>query len=179
MSTICYKIDEASKAMLMEKFPKKYPDPTPKEAYDHVTISMGGIGAPLPEPAEKVEVVGIADDGNGIEALIVKVNDSATRKDGRVWHITASYDSSKLAPAAFDVFAKPGKEKEKNYKPVTSNGFLAQVLDKDGQPKATGNPNWTVKMFDKPIQIQTHPYVDYSKDEKTKMMMMKANGMSI
>lgn len=172
MSTVCYEIDKDSKAMLMEKFPPKYPE----AKYDHITICMGGLGAPLPEPAEKVEVVGIADDGNGLEALIVKVNDSATRKDGKVWHVTASYDPSKLAPAAFDVFAKPGKEKEKPYKPATSNGFLAQVLDKDGQPKATGNPNWTVKMFDKPIQIQTHPKVQYDVMELSKM---KANGMSI
>ena len=117
----------------------------------------GRLGAPLPEPAEKVEVVGIADDGNGLEALIVKVNDSATRKDGKVWHVTGSYDPSKLAPAAFDVFAKPGK-------------------DKDGQPKATDNPNWTVKMFDKPIQIQTHPKVQYDMMELSKM---KEKGMSV
>jgi hypothetical protein len=156
----------------MEKFPPKYPE----AKYDHITVCMGGINAVPPEPAERVEVVGIADDGNGLEALIVKVNDSATRKDGKVWHVTASYDPSKLAPAAFDVFAKPGKEKEKPYKPATSNGFLAQVLDKDGQPKATGNPNWTVKMFDKPIQIQTHPKVQYDVMELSKM---KANGMSI
>lgn len=172
MSTICYEIDKDSKAMLMEKFPPKYPE----AKYDHITICMGGLGAPLPEPAEKVEVVGIADDGNGLEALIVKVNDSATRKDGKVWHVTGSYDPSKLAPAAFDVFAKPGKEKEKPYKPATSNGFLAQVLDKDGQPKATDNPNWTVKMFDKPIKIQTHPKVQYDMMELSKM---NEKGMSV
>ncbi|MBQ8750601.1 MAG: hypothetical protein IJZ30_03065 [Alphaproteobacteria bacterium] len=172
MSTVCYEIDKDSKAMLMEKFPPKYPE----VKYDHVTICMGGLEAQTPEPAEKVEVVGIADDGNGIEALIVKVNDLAVRNDGKPWHITASYDTSKLAPAEFDVFAKPGKEKAKPYKPVTSNGFLAQVLDKDGQPKVTDNPNWKVKMFDKPIKIQTHPKVQYDVLELKKIQEM---GMSI
>ncbi len=172
MSTICYEIDKSSKAMLMEKFPPKYPE----VKYDHITICMGGLEAQTPEPAEMVEVVGIADDGNGIEALIVKVNDCAVRKDGKVWHITASYDPSKLAPAEFDVFAKPGKAKTKPYKPVTSNGFLTQVLDKDGQPKATANPNWTVKMFDKPILIQTHPKVQYDVMELKKLQEM---GISI
>ena len=171
VSVVCYEIDKASKAMLMEKFPPKYP--TAK--YDHITVCMGGLGAHVPESAEKVEVVGIADDGNGIEALIVKVNESATRKDGKVWHVTASYDPSKNAPAEFDVFAKPGKEKERPYKPATSNGFLAQVLDENGQPKAVSNPNWKVNMFDKPIQIETHPKVQYDLMEMKKMQEM---GMS-
>ncbi len=171
MSTICYEIDKDSKAMLMEKFPPKYPE----AKYDHITICMGGLGAQKPEPAEKIEVVGTADDGNGIEVLIVKVNDTALRKDGKPWHVTGSYDPSKNAPAAFDVFAKPGKEKEKPYRPATSNGFLAQVLDKDGHPKATGNPDWKVEMFDKPIEIHTHPKVQYDVMELNKM---KEKGIS-
>lgn len=158
MSTICYEIDKPSRNMLMHRFPPKYPE----IRYDHITIEMGGLNAQIPAPAESVEVVGIADDGNGLEALIVRVNGSPTRKDGKAWHITASFDPSKNAPAAFDVFAKPGKEKEKPYKPVTSNGLLAQVLDEDGNPKTPANPKWTVKMFDKPILIQTHPTVQYN-----------------
>ncbi len=168
MSTVCYEIDKESKAMLMEKFPPKYPE----AKYDHITVCVGGLDAVPPEAAEKVEVVGIADDGNGIEVLIVNVNNFSTRKDGKPWHITASYDSSKLAPAAFDVYAKPGKEKEKPYRPATSNGFLAQVLDENGQPKVTDNPNWKVKMFDKPIEIITHPKVQYDVMELKKMQEM-------
>lgn len=172
MSTICYELDKESKAMLMEKFPPKYPD----VRYDHITIRMGGIDAQQPEAAENVEVVGIADDGNGIEALIVRVNGTPKRKDGKSWHITASFDSSKNAPAAFDVFAEPGKEKEKPYKPVTSNGLLKQVLDENGLPKKTANPNWKVTMFDKPLQIKTHPRVQYNAMEIKKMQEM---GMSM
>ena len=183
MSTICYEIDKDSKAMLMEKFPPKYP----KEKYDHITICIGGLGAPLPEPAEKIEVVGIADDGNGIEALIVRVNDSATHvvkerigKEKvdkiRFWHITASLDCSKNAPAEFDVLAEPGKEKEQPYKPVMSNGLLERVLDENGNPKTPANPKWTAKMFDKPISIKTHPKVQYNEMELSKM---KEKGMSL
>ena len=168
MSTICYELDKDAKALLIEKFPPKYPE----VRYDHVTICMGKIDAQTPEPAEKVEIVGIANDGNGIEAFIVNVNDGAIRQDGMAWHITASFDPSKNAPASFDVFAKPGNKTEKPYKPVTSNGFLAQVLDKNGQPKATNNPNWKVKMFDKPIQIKTHPKVQYSIMELKKLQEM-------
>lgn len=168
MSTVCYEIDKESKAMLMKMFPPKYPE----EKYDHITVCMGGLYAIPPKPAKKVEVVGIADDGNGIEVLIVKINGSPTRNDGKSWHITASYDSSKLAPASFDVFAKPGKEKEKPYKPVTSNGFLTQILDKNGTPKATTNPNWKIKIFDKPIEIATHPKIQYDAMELKKMQEM-------
>lgn len=173
MSTICYELDQESKMMLMAKFPPKYPD----IRYDHVTISMGGLGAKIPKPAQKVEVVGIADDGNGIEALIVRVNDTPMRQDGRAWHITASFDSSKNAPAAFDIFAKsPAARKEKAYKPVTSNGLLAQVLDEKGNPKTTNNPHWQVRMFDASIPIQTHPTVQYRAEELQKMKDM---GMTI
>jgi len=172
MSTVCYELSKESKAMLKAKFPPKYPD----VRYDHVTIEMGGLGAHLPEPAQKVEVVGIADDGNGIEAFIVRVNGTPMRKDGRAWHITASFDSSKNAPAVFDIFSEPGEEKEKPYKPVTSNGFLAQVLDEKGKLKPIKNPNWKVQIFDKPIQVQTHPAVQYKAAELQKMQKM---GISI
>ena len=172
MSTICYELSKSSKAMLMAKFPPKYPD----VRYDHVTIKMGGLGAKIPAAAEKVEVVGIADDGNGLEAFIVRVNGTPTRQDGRAWHITASFDSSKMAPAAFDVLSKPGEEEEKPYKAVTSNGLLSQVLDKDGNPKKPTNPNWKVQLFDKPIEVQTHPTVQYKAHELKKMREM---GMSI
>ncbi|MCM1322660.1 MAG: hypothetical protein NC218_00565 [Acetobacter sp.] len=166
MSTICYELDTESKNKLMEIFPPKYP----MVKYDHITISMGGIDAKLPEPAESVEVVGIADDGNGLEALIVRVNGMAVRPiDQKPWHITASFDPSKNAPAAFDIFAKSGLEKEKPYKPVTSNGLLANVLDDKGQPKNIDNPNWKVMMFDEPIQIKTHPKVQFSVMELSKL----------
>lgn len=168
MSTICYELDKESKAMLMAKFPPKYPD----VRYDHVTIKMGGLGAKVPEPAQKVEVVGIADDGNGIEAFIVRVDGTPMRKDGRAWHITASFDSSKNAPAVFDIFSKPEEQTAKPYKPVTSNGFLAQVLDETGKPKAMNHPDWKVQVFDKPILVQTHPTVQYKTAELRKMKEM-------
>ena len=172
MSTICYELDKTSKEMLMTRFPPKYP----AVRYDHVTIKMGGLGAKVPEPARKVEVVGIADDGDGIEAFIVRVNDAPMRPDGRAWHITASFDPSKNAPAAFDVFAPAGAGKEKPYKPVTSNGFLSQILDPAGAPKKVTNPNWKIQFFDTPIPIRTHPAVQYKEMELKKMKDM---GMSI
>lgn len=172
MSTICYELDKESKSMLMAKFPPKYPE----VRYDHITIQMGGLGAKVPEPAQKVEVVGIANDGNGIEAFIVRVNGAPMRQDGRAWHITASFDSSKNAPACFDVFAKSGEQEEKPYRPVTSNGFLSQVLDANGNPKPISNPQWKVSMFDQPIQIQTHPAVQYKTAELKRMQEL---GISI
>ena len=172
MSTICYELDKESKSMLMTKFPPKYPE----VRYDHITIQMGGLGAKVPDPAQKVEVVGIANDGNGIEAFIVRVNGTPMRQDGRPWHITASFDSSKKAPASFDIFAESGHGEEKPYRPVTSNGFLSQVLDVNGNLKAINNPQWKVNMFDQPIQIQTHPTVQYKAAELKKMQEL---GISI
>ncbi len=151
MTVLCYRLDEKSKKELMEKFPPKYP----AVRYDHVTIEMGHIHSPVPKPADKVEVVGIADDGNGIEAFIVKVNDTFCRpKDGRNWHITASFNPEKMAPAEFDI---SDEKKEKPYKAVTSNGFLNQVIDSNGCLKKWDNSKWTVFLFDKPLLIKTYP----------------------
>ena len=141
MTTLCYRLDAESKKQLMEMFPPKYP----AVRYDHVTIEMGHIHSPVPKPAKKVEVIGIADDGNGIEALIVKVDDTFCRP---------SFKPEKTAQAEFDI-SEP--KKEKLYRAVTSNGFLNQVIDSKGCLKKWNNPKWHVTLFERPLLIKTHP----------------------
>ena len=165
MSYSCYKLDAESKENLMRLFPPKYP----AVRYDHLTISMLTGKAPCPKPAESVEVVGVADDGNGIQALIAKVNGSIRRTDGSIWHITASFDPEKKAPAIFDTLSAPGAQTEKNYRPVTSNGFLKQVVDENNQIRSGINPAWSVRFFNEPIPVKTKPLIQLNRAELERM----------
>ena len=162
MSYSCYKLDMNSRNHLMELYPPKYP----AVRYDHITIEMLSTpDAPCPKPADSVEIVGIADDGNGIEAFIAKVNGSIRRPDGSIWHITASFDPEKKAPADFDIQSPPESRTEKPYKPVTSNGFLRQLIDENNQIKSNLNPNWSVYFFECPLPIKTKPVIQLSSAE--------------
>ena len=76
MSTICYELEPKTRNMLIAMFSPQYP----KIYADHITLKMSGINSTPPVKPEKVEVIGRADDGNGLEALIVKVNDELKRQ---------------------------------------------------------------------------------------------------
>jgi len=84
-------LDKKTRRELAKTFPPKYPE----FVGHHVTLKFGvPKDTPIPSSA-KVEVVGYADDGEGLEALIVSVNGKKVRPDGGVYHITWSLDRSK------------------------------------------------------------------------------------
>lgn len=86
-----YVLDGKSRRELVKRFPPKYPE----LIGHHATVKFGvPKDAPKPRPA-KLEVVGYADDGEGLEALVVAVNGKVHRPDGSLYHITWSLDRSK------------------------------------------------------------------------------------
>lgn len=89
-----YVLDAASRVKLAEKFPPKYPN----FIGHHITVEFGVLSStPVPEHAT-TKVIGYADSGDGIEALVVSVNGSVDRPDGSIYHITWSLDSAKYSP---------------------------------------------------------------------------------
>ena len=89
-----YVLDDSSRAALLEKFPPKYP----KVVAHHVTVEFGvPEGTEAPPPAS-VKVIGYADSGDGLEALVCTVNGKADRPDGKRYHITWSLDPAKYSP---------------------------------------------------------------------------------
>ncbi len=148
MGIYAYKLDEATREGLLAAIPPAYG----KVYADHITYQLAKPGESMPE-LDKAEIIGIADDGKGLQAAIVRINGSLERPDGKIYHVTWSLDEQAMAPAAFDSMAKPGKEKEKPYRPVHSNGLLAQIIATDGTLKTPANPNWKVTMLDKPLRI--------------------------
>jgi len=85
-----YVLDNKSRRELAKVFPPKYP-----EFIGHHTTVKFGVpkDAPKPRPAD-LQVVGYADDGEGLEALVVTVNGKTQRPDGSTYHITWSLDRS-------------------------------------------------------------------------------------
>ena len=66
----------------------------PDAIADHVTLKAHAEGEPLPDPVEGA-IVGHADDGDGLEAMVVTIDGKTGRPDGSVFHITWSLDKAK------------------------------------------------------------------------------------
>ncbi|MBK1842634.1 hypothetical protein JHL17_35095 [Azospirillum sp. YIM B02556] len=70
---------------------------------DHVTHIFGtGPQEPLPTAAE-AEVIGCADDGEGVQALVVAIGGTSERPDGSTYHITWSLEPDRRPMESNDV----------------------------------------------------------------------------
>ena len=86
-----WKLDRAERTSLLQRFPPTYDH----VVADHVTLAANvGTGAPL--PAETAgRIVGRADDGNGVEAMVVEIAGTTDRPDGSTYHVTWSLDRAR------------------------------------------------------------------------------------
>jgi hypothetical protein len=76
------------RAALLERFAPLFPD----IVADHVTLD-GGAGPDDALPHETAgEIVGITDDGAGVQALVVAIGGTTDRPDGSTYHSTWSID---------------------------------------------------------------------------------------
>ena len=91
-------------AALLARFPPVYP----KVVAEHVTHSFG-VGPDHPLPQETAgRVIGIADDGRGVQALVVEIGGGTARPDGSTFHITWSLGPGRTAKESNDVLAERG-----------------------------------------------------------------------
>lgn len=81
-------LPEDERERLLRLFPPRYPD----AVAHHVTHRYGVCADEPPPQASAGEIVGRADDGAGVEALIVQVDGSGERPDGGTYHVTWSLD---------------------------------------------------------------------------------------
>lgn len=89
-----YVLDEQSREALLRRFPPKYS----KVIAHHVTVNFGVPSNTPPPPEAVVKVVGYADSGDGLEALVVSINSENRREDGKYYHITWSLEPDKYKP---------------------------------------------------------------------------------
>ena len=75
---------------------------------DHVTLAFGvGPQEPLPA-APEADVIGYADDGEGVQALVVAVDGASDRPDGSTYHITWSLADGRRPVESNDVIRDYG-----------------------------------------------------------------------
>src|SRR3954465_8802294 len=104
METIIgWKLDRAQRAELLQQFLPHYPNVDA----DHVTFRRAPPDAPLPDEAE-AEIVGRADDGAGVEAMVVRLDGTTDRPDASPWHIPWSLAEGRRAQESNDVIAARG-----------------------------------------------------------------------
>lgn len=108
MGVIGWLVDEAQRPELLARFTPAYP----QVVAHHVTLKSGAPDTePLP-PQVQAEIVGEADDGKGVQALVLRLEGTSDRPDGSTFHITWSLAEGRRARESNDVIT------ERGWKPV-------------------------------------------------------------
>ena len=113
-SVVGWKLERAGRGELLQQFPPRYKN----VVADHVTLrSRVQDDSPLPEE-QHCEVIGRADDGKGVEALVVRIGGTTDRPDGSTYHITWSLAEGREGVESNDVIAELGWEELELVMPV-------------------------------------------------------------
>ena len=105
-TTIGWKLPRQQRVELLQQFPPRYSE----TVADHVTLATklpADAGLPREEHAE---VIGRADDGKGVEALVVRIGGTSDPPDGSTYHITWSLEPGRKAKESNDVIRDHGFE---------------------------------------------------------------------
>jgi hypothetical protein len=106
-SVIGWKLDREERRALLDRFPPHYA----KRVADHVTFLTRQPSDALLPPEAQGRIVGRADDGKGVEAMVVAMEGETGRPDGSTWHITWSLGAGRGAKESNDVIAECGWER--------------------------------------------------------------------
>jgi hypothetical protein len=99
-----WKLPSDERQQLLERFPPRYAN----VVADHVTLRTGGTReTPLPSKRDAA-IVGIADDGDSLECLVVALDGTTDRPDGSTYHITWSLGPDRRARESNDVLRDRG-----------------------------------------------------------------------
>lgn len=83
-----WELPEHEREKLLKLIPPAYPD----VVAHHVTDQFGVISPTPLSDITSATIVGVSDDGEGVQALVVSVGGTVRRHDGKVYHITWSLD---------------------------------------------------------------------------------------
>lgn len=93
-------VDPDERAGLLARFPPRYAN----VVAHHVTLKFGEAAAQAPGDVA-AEIVGEADDGAGVQALVVAIDGAVARPDGGTFHITWSLADGREARESNEVIA--------------------------------------------------------------------------
>ena len=102
-TVIGWKLDRDERKALLDRFSPRYSE----VIADHVTLKSGAEGDSLPDPVE-ANIVGRADDGASLEAMVVAIDGTVDRPDGSIFHITWSLGPGRRARESNDVIREKG-----------------------------------------------------------------------
>jgi hypothetical protein len=103
-TVIGWKLDREQRKELLLQFPPKYSE----VVADHVTLTAR-VARNSELPSETLgEIVGRADDGKGVEAMVVSIAGTTDRPDGSTYHITWSLEKGRRAKESNDVIRQFG-----------------------------------------------------------------------
>jgi hypothetical protein len=102
-TVIGWKLDRGERDTLLEQFPPRYSN----VIADHVTLQSEAASEPIPDPVE-ARIVGRADDGHSLEAMVVAIDGTVDRPDGSIFHITWSLGPGRRARESNDVIREKG-----------------------------------------------------------------------
>ena len=97
-----WKLSQACREALIAVHPARYEN----IVADHVTLNVGSDQIPF--PVCDARIIGRADDGSGVEAMVVEIAGSTARPDGKIWHITWSLAEGRAARESNEVIAELG-----------------------------------------------------------------------
>jgi hypothetical protein len=97
-----WKLDAEDRATLLARFPVRYAE----TVADHVTLKLGHAPK-LPTETQGL-IVGEADDGAGVQAMVVSIGGTTDRPDGSTYHITWSLGPEREAKESNDVIRERG-----------------------------------------------------------------------
>jgi hypothetical protein len=101
---IGWRVDPAQRAELVARFPPRYTE----TVADHVTLKAK-VAADSSLPGEsRGEIVGEADDGQGVQALVVAIGGTTDRPGGGTYHITWSLAPGRGAKESNDIIGSFG-----------------------------------------------------------------------
>jgi hypothetical protein len=105
-SVIGWRLDRDQRRELLLQFPPRYTN----IVADHVTLtSKVARESQLPSETHG-EIIGRADDGQGVEAMVVSIAGTTDRPDGSTYHITWSLEPGREARESNDVIRAGGWE---------------------------------------------------------------------
>jgi hypothetical protein len=105
-TVIGWKLQAAERARLLTELPPRYVD----VVADHVTLKSGVEKDAAPPSDKSGEIVGVADDGEGVQAIVVRIDGTTDRPGGGTYHITWSLEKARgrRAKESNDVIAAQG-----------------------------------------------------------------------
>lgn len=113
-TVIGWTLDKGERAALLDQFPPLFAN----IVAHHVTLATDAADRPLP-PDVRASIVGHADDGRGVQALVVTIDGTAERPDGSTFHITWSLGAGRRARESNDVIKERGWREFDHPVPIT------------------------------------------------------------